>query len=176
MWENVAGIVEWQKSICRRRDALPGAPERESSHELHELHELIELIELQQRKKTLATRYVAARSSRFERLKQQQRRPIRDAGPSTKRALVERSTMMGDMQPSPACRASRKAVVGSATDELSAVTPARGDGCSAAAQGACNMPIIPTPQPAPKSTFIGQVDPIDALEYSWITRLRRSRR
>lgn len=104
MWENVAGIVEWQKSICRRRDALPGAPERESSHELHEL------IELQQTKKTLAARYVAARSSRFERLKQQQRRSIRDAGPSTKRALVERSTMMGDMQPSPACRASRRAV------------------------------------------------------------------
>ena len=98
------------------------------------LHELHELIELQQRKKkhsqrpavqAAATRYVAARSSRFERLKQQQRRPIRDTGPSTECALVERS-MMGDMQPSPACRASRRAVVRSATDELSAVTPARG--------------------------------------------------
>ena len=97
-----------------------GAPERESSHELHELHELIEL---QQRKKKHSH---PLRGSRFERLKQQQRRPIRDAGPSTKRALVERSVMMGDMQPSPACRASRMAVAGSATDELSAVTPARG--------------------------------------------------
>ena len=83
-----------------------GAPERESSHELHELHELIEL---QQRKKKHSH---PLRGSRLERLKQQQRRPIRDAGPSTKRALVERSVMMGDMQPSPACRASRRAVCG----------------------------------------------------------------
>ena len=165
--------MEWQKSICRRRDALPGAPERESSHELHELHELIEL---QQRKKTLATRYVAARSSRFERLKQQQRRPIRDAGPSTKRALVERSTMMGDMQPSPACRASRRAVVGSATDELSAVTQpgGSGDGCSAARKGPAICPSCRRRSPPkPSST---QSMPLTALEYSWITRLRKSRR
>lgn len=165
--------MEWQKSICRRRDALPGAPERESSHELQELHDLHELIELQQRKKkTLATRYVAARSSRFERLKQQQRRPIRDAGPSTKRALVERSMMMGDMQPSPACRASRRAVGGSRRMScLPLHQPGgSGEGCFAAA---CNMPIMPTPQPTPQNPH-----PLDktALEYSWIARLRRSRR
>lgn len=93
---------------------------------MHELHELHELIELQQRKKNTRD---PLRGSQVEQVRATQaaaETAIRDAGPSTKRALVERSMMVGDMQPSPACRASRRAVVGSTTDELSAVTPARG--------------------------------------------------
>jgi len=117
---------------------------------------------------------------RFERLKQQQRRPIRDAGPSTKRALVERLTM-GDMQPSPACRASRRAVVGSATDELSAVTPARGKrqwdvlqqrkGPATCPSSRRRSPRPENPPPLDKSTT--QPMPLTALECSWIARLRR---
>ena len=132
---------------------------------------------------TAATRYVAARSSRFERLKQQQRRPIRDAGPSTKRALVERSVMMGDMQPSPACRASRT-VAGSATDELSAVTPARGkrrwdvlqQRKGPAICPSCRSRRPPSQNPPPLDKSTTQPMLLTVLEYSWITRLWRSRR
>lgn len=123
-----------------------GAPERESSHELHELHELIEL---QQRKKTLApatwqqvraTQAAAetAHSRRWSFDKACPRRKVDDDGryaAQSSMPCVEEGCLWDQQRMS--C--------------LPLHQPGGSRGCSAAAPGACNMPIMPTPQPAPQN-------------------------